>query len=87
MDKQIFTAPTAGKNITGELGPICNYCGGYGYTNGLGGNSSGCPRCNGDGIEPVDVRELKEQVKKLTLLVGDICSALEKNKILIQPSE
>ena len=60
------------KNTTGKLGAICNYCGGYGFTNSLKGGSIGCIRCMQTGIEPVDTRKLAEQVEKLTELVKQL---------------
>lgn len=57
----------AAKNTRGELGPICNFCGGYGFTLAFGteGNSKGCPRCFGTGVEPVNTWELQKQVIEL----------------------
>ena len=83
MDKQAFTVPQNIKNSRGELGPICNHCGGYGFTNGIGKGASTCSDCRGDGIAPVNVRELQAQVVRLTNLVGDLITTLQKNKIFI----
>ena len=57
------------KNLKGELGPICNYCAGLGFTSLITGGTSGCYRCDQTGIEPVNVRELQEEVRQLTKLV------------------
>lgn len=42
-----------GKNTDGTLGPICNTCGGFGFTHTLvnGGGSAGCPHCLGTGVD------------------------------------
>lgn len=56
------------KNNRGHLGPVCNYCGGYGFTNMLsdsGGKSASCPRCYGTGVEPVNVNQLKADIDEL----------------------
>lgn len=81
-EKQSFSVPDTTKNTKGDLGPICNYCGGYGFTNGLKGSST-CPDCHGDGIQPVNVRELYAQVVKITELMGDIITTLQKKRIFI----
>lgn len=57
------------KNRDGVLGKPCNYCGGFGFTANITGGSTGCNRCHGDGIEPVDTRALKKQVDDLTAMV------------------
>lgn len=66
MDKAMANAP-APKNTRGELGEICAFCGGFGYTLAIVGNSStvGCPRCFGTGVQPVDTHGLQKQVIKL----------------------
>ena len=51
------------KNIDGHLGPICNSCGGYGYTLCLvGGGSKGCHDCEQTGIAQPTKRELQDQI-------------------------
>lgn len=81
-DRREFSPPANIKNAKGEFGEICNNCGGYGFTNGIKGSST-CPDCRGDGIKAVNVRELETQVKKLTLLVGDLIYTLQKHKIFV----
>lgn len=49
----------------GSKGIICNYCGGYGFTNNMTGGSNGCIRCNGTGIEPISTHELQRQINDL----------------------
>lgn len=71
------------KNTRGKLGPICNYCGGYGFTNGINKASSSCIKCGGDGIEPINVRDLHAQVVKLTELMGDIITTLQKKGMFV----
>jgi hypothetical protein len=61
------------KNTDGKLGPICGYCGGYGFTNSLApGTSAGCARCGGSGIDRE--RQLEERLqgieRRLALLEG-----------------
>lgn len=56
------------KNNRGTLGPICNYCGGYGFTNLLsdkGGSSASCPKCGGSGVEQPDINRLKSDIDML----------------------
>lgn len=58
------------KNVYGKLGPICNFCGGLGFTLNITSGSQGCQRCDQTGIEPVNTHELKkdvEEIKKLLL--------------------
>lgn len=64
MDVDYDAVQKAQKNTTGELGPICNYCGGYGFTLAFGtaSSSAGCPRCFGTGVEPVNTWQLQTQV-------------------------
>lgn len=57
------------KNSDGHLGKICNYCGGYGFTNLITGSSAGCPKCNQTGVELVSVEELQKQIDELKKLV------------------
>jgi hypothetical protein len=58
------------KNNRGTLGPICDYCGGYGFTNMLsdkGGSSAGCSRCGGTGVEQPTPAELQNQINTIML--------------------
>jgi|SRR5215471_5522209 len=57
------------KNTRGDLGPICNSCGGYGYTNLITGGSGNCARCQGTGIQPPDLHALAARV---ALLEGQV---------------
>lgn len=57
------------KNTDGSLGPICNNCGGYGFTNLMTGGAASCVFCHGDGIEPINVRELAGKVDKILNLL------------------
>jgi len=47
------------KNVDGTLGPICNHCGGYGFTNSIGKTSLGCPYCLGSGVDERKVLEAR----------------------------
>lgn len=60
------------KNLKGELGPICSYCAGLGFTNTITGGSAGCMRCMQTGIEPVNTYELAKKVDELTELVREL---------------
>jgi hypothetical protein len=53
------------KNSDGHLGKICNWCGGYGFTNVITGGSRGCPKCDQTGVEPVSNEELLNRIKEL----------------------
>ncbi len=66
------------KNTRGDLGDICAYCAGFGYTNNVTGSSSGCQRCLGTGVEPVDTHELNKKVDKLTEMVAQLLKEKEK---------
>lgn len=57
------TAPN--KNADGHLGPVCNNCGGYGYTLGIGGTDSGCRDCGQTGVAAMTNRELQAEVLSL----------------------
>lgn len=52
------------KNTRGELGPVCNNCGGYGFTLGFNG-SLGCHYCNQTGVAAMTNHELQHQVVNL----------------------
>jgi len=62
------------KNTSGELGPICNNCGGYGYTNTMSrdGSSATCIHCLGSGIDEraVTAQRLADLEAKLAALTG-----------------
>lgn len=76
LDTPACDAPPL-KNQDGHLGPICGYCGGYGFTNSLkSGESSGCRRCNGGGVEPPDLFQLQKDVDTLRGQVADILRRL-----------
>ena len=53
------------KNVDGRNGPICNNCGGYGFTNLMTGGSGGCRHCEQTGVEPVSNKELVERIREL----------------------
>ena len=55
------------KNSNGKLGKICNYCGGYGFTNNITGGSGGCIKCGQTGIETVSNFELQKKIKELEM--------------------
>lgn len=65
------------KNTDGSQGPICNHCGGFGYTNSMSGGAAGCPRCQGDGIAPIDIRALAKQVDGLDEKLNQILDKLK----------
>lgn len=60
------------KNETGVLGKICNNCGGYGFTNNLQGQSSGCIQCNQTGVEKPSVDDLQNQVNELKSIIANM---------------
>jgi len=61
------------KNTRGDLGPICNFCGGFGFTLTIGGTgSAGCQRCGQTGVEPVDTQALKIQVNQLSQQLNEL---------------
>lgn len=73
--------PLVAKNNRGHLGPICNYCAGYGFTNILsdkGGSSAGCPRCSGTGVEQPDIMQMKSQIDLIMLELEGIKNLIIK---------
>lgn len=55
------------KNTDGHLGPICNNCGGFGFTLTLGGpgTSAGCKSCDQTGVAAMTNSELQKMVVKM----------------------
>jgi hypothetical protein len=62
----------------GSKGPLCNLCGGYGFTNSITGGSPGCQRCEQTGVEPVNLRELQQRVEELTQFMAEVKKLLEQ---------
>lgn len=62
-------------NTDGAKGPICNYCGGYGFTNVATGGSAGCQRCLGSGVDERLVLE-----RRLTRLEWAVERLLERQE-------
>lgn len=53
------------KNTDGKIGPICKWCGGYGFLNNMKGGSEGCTKCEGTGIDTPTRTELLDMIKSL----------------------
>lgn len=72
-------AEPAVKNQRGEQGPICAYCGGYGFTNSIVGTnvSPGCLRCHGTGIEPPDLYAMAQRLDALESTLRRLVTVLE----------
>lgn len=66
------------KNLRGDLGPICNYCAGLGFTNSLGGGALGCNKCSQTGVEPIDSYELQDQINELKESIGELKTLIVK---------
>lgn len=66
------------KNLRGDLGEICNYCAGLGFTNSIRGGTLQCKKCDGTGIEPINTRELFNEVQDLKKLVKDLIEKIDK---------
>jgi hypothetical protein len=64
------------KNTNGSLGPICNNCGGFGFTNNIEGGATGCAKCEQTGIQPPDIRELATKVNQLTDMVAQLTNLM-----------
>ena len=62
------------KNSDGHLGPVCNNCGGYGYTGGIRG-PQGCMSCDQTGIKTPTRAELQQQIDELRLIVEELRGA------------
>ena len=56
------------KNTDGKLGPICNNCGGFGFTNSILGGSLGCRDCEQTGVVLPTKVELLKQIEELRKL-------------------
>lgn len=56
---------TATKNSDGHLGPICNGCGGFGFTFGIAGTDHGCHRCDQTGVAQPTNAELMARIAQL----------------------
>jgi hypothetical protein len=71
----------APKNTRGQLGKICNNCGGFGFTLSFGkdSNSNGCQRCDQTGVEPVDTHELQRQFIELSKQVVELKEIIIKH--------
>lgn len=78
IERPNIGAKTTTKNVDGSLGAICNYCGGYGFTNHINGSSPGCTRCGSTGVEPIDTRALEKKVNDLDTKMDKILKLLEK---------
>lgn len=60
------------KNLNGQVGPVCNNCGGYGYTMHIGNKeknitpgAKGCAECDGTGVALPSNREIQNQLSEL----------------------
>ena len=71
------------KNFDGSLGPICNYCAGLGFTNTLGGQSAGCPKCDQTGVKPTSPYELQRQIDEIRENIGLIIQHLANEGIIL----
>jgi hypothetical protein len=72
------------KNTDGHLGPICNNCGGFGFTLTFGGvsNSAGCKDCDQTGVASMTNAQLQKEVigmkQELAELKNIIINALKE---------
>jgi hypothetical protein len=65
------------KNASGQLGPICSNCAGYGYTLGISGKDHGCHFCNQTGVSHPSNQDLQQRVASLEAEISGL-----KNVIL-----
>lgn len=67
MPEVDFKQLSPNKNADGHLGPICNNCGGFGYTLGLKGErgGGGCHQCNQTGVATPTNQDLENRVASL----------------------
>lgn len=81
--RHVFTAQgIPPKNITGNLGPRCEYCSGLGFTNSITGGSHSCKRCDATGIEPQKANKdhIQQQIDDLREIVLDLVQVVKGNK-------
>jgi len=64
------------KNTDGSLGPICNNCGGYGFTHTVfnNGADAGCIHCKGTGIDKD--KQTEERFQRIEAALQAISEAL-----------
>jgi hypothetical protein len=73
MGPVVITLRSDAPNLTGEKGPRCRDCSGYGEAAHMGtGRSGRCQRCEGTGVEPPDPRELLRRLEALEARVGEL---------------
>jgi len=76
MSEEILNS---GKNLDGAKGPVCNNCGGYGFTMKLKGGKLPCNDCDQTGAVTVSNRELQELVFGLAHDIKMLRNALLKD--------
>lgn len=62
--KPISAEQKQGKNVGGELGKVCNYCGGLGWTKVITGGQKNCNDCQGTGVVKPAVDEQLAAMQK-----------------------
>ncbi len=76
------------KNRNGQLGQICNNCGGYGFTMNIKGGKLDCLACNKTGVKVLTLSELQAQVNllrnDLTLLKKALLETLQTHQLEIE---
>lgn len=61
------------KNTRGDLGPVCNNCGGFGFTLTIGGTgSAGCKDCHQTGVAAMTNHELQAMVVSMKSELQDL---------------
>jgi hypothetical protein len=54
-----------GSNKNGEIGEVCNNCGGYGFTMNIKGGKLPCMHCKKTGVKELSNQELQKEVYNL----------------------
>lgn len=72
------------KNVNGELGPICNNCGGLGWTMLLTGGNANCTYCDATGVATMTRQQLQKEILECKAMIAEIIQHLIDEKIILK---